>query len=289
MRRVAAALLVLVAAGAEAGTTPSVQVVRVEADGAPLHPALIAFLAEAGVERPDLGLRRPTTGTGLRLPDGHVVTADHVVRGAGRVRLHVPGVEEAVRAEVVRGDWRADLALLRPAPLPGDAVTTSEALPGAPDVAWGAPASGGSVVLWGHADGRALRPLHGTVEEVGELRLPGRPARPLGVLARTAAPGGVVQGDSGGPVLGPEGVVVGLLLAGDAGGGGRFVPGDVVRAWLDGSAPAEPGPRRRWGLDGDARVVAVDGVPVEEGAWPSDRAHLLRREDGTVRVTPPAR
>jgi S1-C subfamily serine protease len=140
------------------------------------------------------------------------------------------GGATSARSVVVRFDPALDVAVLRVAGLPVPPAPTG------PD-----PDPAQSVALVGYPEGGAQRVLparvRGTVEATGE-DLYGRAGvhRPVVVLAA-----GVEPGDSGGPVLGADGRILGLVFAATidrVGQTGYALPLSAVAPLLPGAAQA---------------------------------------------------
>ena len=156
-----------------------------QATSDPVVPAPVVVTVEARGER---------AATGFAVGGGRVLTVAHAV-GDGPVVVRGPG-GAALAATVLRRDARADVALL--------------AVPGLPRAAplARAPAVAGHVVL--RRDGTrvpvtALRRVDARIRAGDGRLLARRPA-----LELRAAIG---AGDSGAPVLGPDGRVAGVVFA----------------------------------------------------------------------------
>lgn len=154
----------------------------------PLDEATRAGLL-AGVE-----VRRPDRSASGFYADarGHVLTAAANVEGCARVTL-----DAGLEATVIAADAVSGLALLRP--------SAALAPPGHAELAARLPAPGSDVAVAGYSYGGEL-PLptmtFGRFE--AETDLDGTPAR-----ARLGLP--ALPGDVGGPVLGADGLVIGVL------------------------------------------------------------------------------
>lgn len=151
--------------------------------------------AERGVVTVELG---GGTGTGFVLPGGEVVTNAHVIRGPGTPIVRERG-GRALVATVVGTDPATDLALLRADDLDADALQLAAVRPrvGALVVAIGNPLRFDRSVSIGivSAHDRSLRSQGHGLE---------------GLLQTDAA---INPGNSGGPLLGADGLVVGVNTA----------------------------------------------------------------------------
>jgi S1-C subfamily serine protease len=161
------------------------------------------------------------TGTGFVVGRGYLVTNAHVVAGAERTSVAIDGV--TVPATVVLFDPDLDVALLH-----------------APDVratplrfAVASPARGTEAAALGHPGGGPLVVLPAAVTDV--YRAEGRDlsgSRPVtrNIVELTAA---IDRGDSGGPLILPDGTVGGLVFAEsrtDPSVGYALAPTDVATA-----------------------------------------------------------
>ena len=256
MQRHALALVLCVSARAAA----QVPVARVEVDTTPIHPALAAYLAEAGAPMRGGGGSRVQVGTASPCADGSWCTAQHVVGTAPVVRLTVDG--DTVDARVIGRAAGVDLAVLDGPPAP-TIPPTAAAEPG------------DEVALIGFDGGVTRTERAARVVAVVPWRIPRHAGRPL---LRLDAP--IRPGASGGPVL-RRGAPVGVLVAGSTadsplGGDSLAVPQaawDRAARWARGAAPG-----RRAGVTvapdpGGVRVVSVDpdGPADRAGVRPGDR------------------
>ena len=70
-----------------------------------------------GEEEDDRGWQSTDFGSGVVIgPDGAILTAFHVVRGATRLKVRAPGLKPSFDAEVLAADPRSDLAVIAPKP-----------------------------------------------------------------------------------------------------------------------------------------------------------------------------
>lgn len=147
-------------------------------------------------------------GSGFVLTrSGYIATNEHVVDGAVRISVVVPGLPHPLPARLVGADWQSDLAVLKvnpPRPLRPLPLDLSPVQVGEPVVAIGNPYG-----------------LQNTVTE-GVISAVGRPLtignRPYSNLLQTSA--AINPGNSGGPLLDMLGRVVGINTAVSAQGTG---------------------------------------------------------------------
>lgn len=159
--------------------------------------ARAARLGEA-FRRPE-GQPATRNGSGVVVsPDGHVLTARHVIEGCGQLTVRLPDQSE-VRATAVRQAADRDLAVLR---LEAPAATWARLA--------AAPARDGSAVTVAGYPVRGrltVRPVQVSGPVVGALRIDGLGGVKMALGLR------VHPGLSGGPVVGPDGRVVGVVIA----------------------------------------------------------------------------
>lgn len=203
------------------------------------------------------------TGSGFVIDrEGHIVTNDHVVRGAQAVVVTLPD-QTMVPAEVVGTDQYNDLAVLKIDVSP-DVLQPVE-LGSSADLRVGQ-----RVIAIGNPFGLERTLTTGVISSLGRI-IEGEDGRPLGEMIQTDA--AINPGNSGGPLLDSQGRVIGVNTAikspsGGSVGIGFAVPVDtlkrVVPALIQDGRYAHP-----WlGVDtytitpGMARAL---NLPVEKG------------------------
>ena len=141
------------------------------------------------------------TGTGVIVnADGMILTALHVVEGAGTIKVsYADGTESA--AEVGGADPRLDIAALTPATRPETVV---------PAVLGGGAAVGDDVVAIGNPLGLTASTTSGVVSGLNRVLQRGGSSGLSGLIQFDAA---VNPGSSGGPLLNDRGQVVGIIVA----------------------------------------------------------------------------
>lgn len=189
--------------------------------------------------------KQSSTGSGVILsPDGFIITNNHVVRNARRIRVQLasppdeknagaPGAEsqppfhahgKLLEAKVVGFDRVADLAVLKvdaDAPLPVLKLSDSDNL-----------RQGEVVLAFGNPLGLENSVSLGIISSVSRQVKPDDPA----VYIQTDAP--INPGNSGGPLLDADGAVVGintfiLTQSGGSEGIGFAIPSNIVRNVYD--------------------------------------------------------
>ena len=151
-------------------------------------------------------------GTGVVLrADGKVLTNNHVIRGATRIRVLDPGTRQRYDARVLGYSVTADIAVLRLRQASGLATAT---LGGSTPVRGGQP-----ITAVGNAGGTSrLVVTRGTVTAVGRAITvqddQGTDHRLTGLIQTNAD---LQPGDSGGPLLDRSGRVVGINTAASVG------------------------------------------------------------------------
>ncbi len=220
-----------------------------------IGPAVVSIQVGTGSRGPSPG---GGAGSGVVVtPDGYLLTNQHVVNGAQRVRIHfVDG--RSVEAELIGEDATTDLAVVRAlaSGLPSATVVADEPLRvGQLVVAVGNPFGFQSTVTAGvvSALGRALRSRAGRLIE--------------GIVQHTAP---LNPGNSGGPLADAHGRVVGINTAiiAMAQGIGFAVPAPTAQ-WVLSEILSHGRVRRVYlGISGrdrplDRRLVRALGLSVE--------------------------
>ena len=158
------------------------------------------------------------SGTGFVIDarTGLIFTNNHVIRDATAVRVTVPATGRAYRADIVGVDVAADIAVLRIRPTAALTAApigdSAKVIAGAPVISFGnqAGAGGSPTVASGVIAGtsRTIQADDGAAGFSETLH---------GMLATTAR---IEPGDSGGPLAGAAGTVIGVDTAAGTGGGG---------------------------------------------------------------------
>lgn len=158
------------------------------------------------------------SGTGFVIDarTGLILTNNHVIRDATAVGVTVPATGRTYRADIVGVDVAADIAVLRIKPAAALTAApigdSAKVITGTPVMSFGnqAGAGGSPTVAPGVIAGtsRTIQADDGAAGFSETLH---------GMLATTAR---IAPGDSGGPLAGPEGTVIGVDTAAGTGGGG---------------------------------------------------------------------
>jgi serine protease Do len=213
-------------------------------------------------------------GSGVVIADGAVLTTAHNLRGEQVTVVFADGRRET--GEVAGVDADGDVAVV--------SVDTGDAEP----VEWGDPAGldAGSVVLaLANPGGRGLRTTLGLVSSVGSSLRGPRGRRIRGTIEHTAP---LPRGSSGGPLVDPEGRLLGLNAVRMDGGLIVALPADAaLRERADGLARGDTPARPRLGVAIAPAHVArrlrnAVGLPERDGLlvrWvedggPADRAGI---------------
>ena len=235
------------------------------------------------------GLRSLGSGSGFLIDtEGHIVTNNHVVEGAGNIKIRFSN-GKSVDATVLGRYPANDLALLAvdPSAVEGiEPVTLGDSSvlkPGQMSIAIGNPFGlEGSVTV-------------GVISQLGR-DLPSQLGRPISNVIQTDAL--INPGNSGGPLLDSSGEVIGINTAiqvspanGAAGGIGFAVPVDSLKAALP-RLKAEGIVRPPWlgirARDIDAQLTEQLDLPVAGGVYvvgvspdgPADQAGLIASGEG---------
>jgi S1-C subfamily serine protease len=158
------------------------------------------------------GGRGQGVGTGIVItPDGEILTNNHVVENAGRIRVRIGGAGRSYMAEVLGYNAKEDVALLKV-----DGVSDLETVKTDETVSVGE-----SVVALGNGGGETdgdAGATSGSVRAVGETIEIADTAgfQTLRNLIRVDA--SLEPGDSGGPLVDADGEVIGMNAAASSGG-----------------------------------------------------------------------
>lgn len=149
--------------------------------------------------------RRGMTGSGFVIAPRRVLTNAHVVAGVERPQVDVPGVSMALSARTVYFDPRIDLAVLEVPDLKAPSLALDGSAPRGTDAIIAGYPGGGPMIA-------APARVRGTIpaSSVNGTDIYGRSGvrREVMVLRGTARPG-----NSGGPLIGLDGRVLGVIFA----------------------------------------------------------------------------
>lgn len=231
---------------------------------------------------PDENEPMPSSGSGFIIDaDGHVVTNNHVVRNAEKIRVRLPGERDSYEAEILGTDDKTDLALIR--------ILNDEGRE-FPFVKRG-DSEDAHVGDWAVAIGNPMGQLEGTLT-VGVISAKGRSN--LAIQGGAPAYQDFIQtdaainfGNSGGPLVDIRGRVIGINTAINASGQGIgfAIPinmaakiidqlrefGKVTRSFM-GVSPDELDPFKAegLGLDIDRGILVTSVTP----GFPADQAGI---------------
>jgi serine protease Do len=214
-------------------------------------------------------------GSGVVIGEGRVLSNAHTLRRDEPTVVFADGRREA--ATILAGDRDLDLAVLD--------VDTGDA----PAVAWGEPgepAVGAPVLALANPGGRGLRVTLGFVSAAGHSFRGPRGRRVAGAIEHTAP---LPRGSAGGPLVDPDGALLGLNTVRLPGGLILALPVAALRDRIDALARGDETSPRRLGvavapprvarrLRGAVGLPDRDGVlvrAVEDGS-PADRAGVQR-------------
>jgi S1-C subfamily serine protease len=178
------------------------------------------------------GGRRGQEGSGFVYAEKRVMTNAHVVAGIDNPTVRVGGVGQRYRATVVHFDPDTDVAVLRVPGLDAPALSFADDVSrGAPGVVTGYPENGG-------LDLRAATVAGRTTARGQDIYGSSMVTREIHPLRSTVRPG-----NSGGPLLAPDGDVYGVVFARsatDPGTGYALTADQVRRAARQGDAATQP-------------------------------------------------
>jgi S1-C subfamily serine protease len=219
-------------------------------------------------------------GSGVVVAPGRVLTAAHALRGDQVAVTFLDG--RTAEGRVAGADTDLDVAVVLADT--GDAVPVEWAPAGDTTGAGGAPALGAVVFALANPGGSGLRVTFGTVSATGRGFRGPRGRRIAGSIEHTAP---LPRGSSGGPLVDPDGRLLGLNAVRREGGLILAVPVDAARveALAAGEAPARPRlgvalahPRAARRLRAAVGLPERDGLLVHAvvGGSPAERAGLER-------------
>jgi putative serine protease PepD len=277
-----------------AASTPTAQ--PVASASSPVS-AVYQRVKDAVVEISASGATGGATGSGFVIDkEGHIVTNQHVVGGAGSVSVEFADGSE-VSAEIVGTDPSTDIAVLDVDRSPSLLTPLSFAAEGSLQV-------GNQVIAIGSPFGLEGTLTTGVISALGREITSPNEFQIENAIQTDAA---LNQGNSGGPVLDMQGRVVGVAaqIRSESGGNvgiGYAIPGDTAQrvarelirdgsvdhAYLGVSLPddgearlqevVDGAPADRAGLQRGDEVTAVDGDAVESGD--ELRAEIDARQPG---------
>jgi S1-C subfamily serine protease len=229
------ACLAPVPAFADAGTDGPAAPPATPGQAAPSLPTAVPGVVDVVSRLDRNGLE--AAGTGIVLANGEVVTNNHVINGALRVRVNLPG-RPAHRAVVLGADPTHDVALLA---VRGPWAPTPATLGASSTVAVGDP-----VEAIGNAGGVGVPSIAGgfiTGRDQSLVATDENGSHPEALQGMLETDADIQPGDSGGPLLNAAGQVIGMDTAGMSSGGGApdgyAIPIDTAMAVADGF-PSNP-------------------------------------------------
>jgi S1-C subfamily serine protease len=197
------------------------------------------------------------TGFVINARTGLILTNNHVIRDATAVSVTVPAAGQTYRAAIVGVDVATDVAVLQIRPA---AALTAAPLSAADTVAVGAP-----VISFGNQAGAGGSPAvaPGVITGTGRTIQANDGAAGFsetlhGMLATTAR---IEPGDSGGPLAGSAGTVIGVDTAAGTGGAdtGYAIPISTAMAAERQITERRPGPGISLGVNGFLGVIVGPG------------------------------
>ncbi len=226
-----------------------------------LYEQTVPAVAEISVTQSGRRFGGSGTGTGFLVDStGLVLTNNHVIDGAGTIRVTFPG-GSALNAELVATRRQDDLALLRVdpdeianiTPLPfGDSDLVK---PGQLSLALGSP--------FGFESSISLGIVSGT-----DRTFRGSSSVMRGLLQTDAA---LNPGNSGGPLINSDGEVIGVNTAVEGGatsanGVGLAVASSTAIAFIDGHLASDPTDTETEATESDRAWLGISGMSVDAAA-----------------------
>ena len=158
---------------------------------------LISAKADGITKKIDTPVLARSAGTAFSVNEqGHLITANHIIQDAENIVVFAPGEASGWRAKVVKVSKKNDLAILKI-----DSKTRASSI-----AEWATVPNGLEIFAFGFPNpsvqGRELKITSGLVNSLEGL------SRKSGVFQFSAP---IQRGNSGGPVVAPDGSVVGLI------------------------------------------------------------------------------
>ena len=197
------------------------------------------------------------TGFVVDAKTAYILTNNHVIRDATEVSVTVPASGQSYQAQIIGADVPADIAVLEIKPVPG--------LTEAPIGDSAALSTGNRVISFGNQAGAGGSPAIaiGVISGTGRTIQAADGASGFsetlhGMLATTAK---IEPGDSGGPLAGSAGTVIGMDTAAGTGGAstGYAIPINAAMAAERQIIEGRRGPGISLGVDGFLGVVVGSG------------------------------